>query len=236
MSRRVPSLAVLVIGCGTVGREAIAELRRLDVVVVAVDRSAERLAQLPQGDPQLHLLEGDAFLPEVLERAGLATARALISTLQDTRDALFLAVMARHRRPDLRIVTRVATAADARKFRPLQATTVEPAQIGGTSLARLIIHPELAHFAQAVIASADRPEILRVIPIRRGAPAAGLRLADADLQLRTHCVILGIRSAAQGPFRYSPPGDTRLRPGGALVALGSEDHLAQLVALVGHPT
>jgi len=237
LSRPVPHDHVIVVGCGAVGRQVIAELRRLRTRIIAVDHDPDRLALVSEadsGDGGLEAICGDAFEPGTLSRAHLDRARALVSTLQATRDNLFVCVMARHAAPEVRLVARVAVAADAPKFRALRVTTVEPAQLGGSHLARAISNPELARFATAVIASPDLPEILRVIPIERGAPAAGRRLRDADLQRVTGCVILGVRARSHGPFRYNPPASTRLPAGGALVALGSEDQLARLVALVAY--
>ncbi|PKN58309.1 MAG: hypothetical protein CVU56_06610 [Deltaproteobacteria bacterium HGW-Deltaproteobacteria-14] len=237
MSRQLPHDHVIVVGCGDIGRQVIAELRRLHTPVLAVDHDPDHLALVRAAGPddhELHLLEDDAFDPAVLTRAKLDKARGLVSTLQATRDNLFVCVMARHANADIPLVARVAVAADAPKFRALRVTTVEPAHLGGTHLARLMIHPELARFATAVIASTDRPELLRVIPIQRGAPAAGRRLADVDVQLASGCVILGVRNGPRGPFRYNPPATTRLPAGGALVALGSEDQLSRLVALVAY--
>ncbi|TNF32160.1 MAG: TrkA family potassium uptake protein [Deltaproteobacteria bacterium] len=238
MSRPVPQEHVIVIGCGAVGRQVIVELRRLGTRVIAVDHDPDRLALAAAtcpDDAELTVLDADAFDPGTLARAHLQRARALVSTLQATRDNLFVCVMARHAHPDIPLVARVALPADAAKFRAVRVTTVEPADLGGTTLARVMSNPELAHFATAVIASTDLPEQLRVIPIVRGAPAAGRRLGQADLQRASGCVILGVRRGARGPFRYNPPASTKLPPGGALVALGSEDQLAKLVSLVGYP-
>ncbi|PIE20142.1 MAG: hypothetical protein CSA66_01355 [Proteobacteria bacterium] len=229
---------LIVAGHGDVGAEVVREARRLGVEVTVIERQADRVADLVRrGDPGVRIILRDALDREALFEAGIDRADAFVTTLAALRDNLFLCVLARHASPELRIVSRADDIADARKFRGVVgATVVNPARIGGIRLTRLMILPELADFTDAMRSSAGHTELIRAIPIVKRAPLAGRRLGEAHLQSRTGCVVLGLRVGKGSSFRYHPSHRQRLKPGGAVLALGRRERLAELAELLSTPT
>lgn len=95
----------LVIGGGKVGGAAVRELRRREFPVHVVERDAE-VSRTLEEDADL-VVTGDAADREVLTRAGINEAPAVLLTTSDDAMNIYLAVYCRRLNPDLRIVSRI---------------------------------------------------------------------------------------------------------------------------------
>jgi CPA2 family monovalent cation:H+ antiporter-2 len=97
---------VIVCGLGRVGREVARALQRRGFPFVAIDYSA---AKVEEARRQGYLaIYGDATNPNVLEQAGLASARMLVITLPDLPSTEQIVRIARGINPRVRIVARTA--------------------------------------------------------------------------------------------------------------------------------
>lgn len=103
--RRRASGPVLVIGAGKVGQAAARALRRKQLRVHAIDRSASALAPLAADVDQV--FAGDAAVRQVLEEAGIHDAPSLLLTTNDDAMNIYLAVYCRRLNPGLRIISRI---------------------------------------------------------------------------------------------------------------------------------
>ncbi|MGF1461884.1 MAG: cation:proton antiporter [Maricaulaceae bacterium] len=132
---------VVVLGYGRVGRLIGEALNAGAASWVALDRDAQAAkAARSSGAP---VLFGDATRMEMLERAGLGRAAAVIITLDDSRDAARALDTIRSRRKELPVLVRAADAASAQALMGSHATVVieeavEPAlQLAKETLQRL---------------------------------------------------------------------------------------------------
>ena len=118
---------VLVIGYGRVGRLVGEMLSRHDIDWVAVDRDPR---EAEAGRRVGHtVFFGDAGRIELLRRLGLATARALVVTMDSPEGAEAVVAAARQFRPDLTIVARARDARHAQRLYELGASDVAPETI-----------------------------------------------------------------------------------------------------------
>jgi CPA2 family monovalent cation:H+ antiporter-2 len=115
---------VLVVGFGRVGRLVAEMLDRHQVAWLAVERDA-RLVEGARREGKA-VFFGDASRPDLLARAGLASARALVVTMDapETAEAVTSAARALH--ADLTIVVRARDARHARRLYDLGATDAVP--------------------------------------------------------------------------------------------------------------
>lgn len=102
---RTASGPVLVIGAGKVGQAVARALRRKQLQVHAIDRSAAALATLAADVDGV--FAGDAADRRVLEQAGIHEAPSLLLTTNDDAMNIYLAVYCRRLNPALRIISRV---------------------------------------------------------------------------------------------------------------------------------
>jgi CPA2 family monovalent cation:H+ antiporter-2 len=115
---------VLVVGYGRVGRLVGDMLSRHAIAWVAADRSASESEAGRRAGRQVFF--GDAARPEFLRRLGLASARALVVTMDAPEGAEAVVLAARALRPDLTIVARARDARHASRLYELGASDVVP--------------------------------------------------------------------------------------------------------------
>ncbi|MFI4964678.1 MAG: cation:proton antiporter [Caulobacterales bacterium] len=115
---------VLIAGYGRVGRLVGDMLRRHQIAWVAVERDARLVAAARRAGETLFY--GDAARPDFLARCGLASASALVVTMDDPDGAEAIVSVARSMRPNLTIVARARDARHAQRLYDLGATDAVP--------------------------------------------------------------------------------------------------------------
>src|SRR5581483_429602 len=166
MERRIDAMHdhVIVCGWGRVGRAIAEELNAAGVDLVAVDRDPARLDELDAPS-----VLGDATEDHILERAGLARARALIAALDSDAGNLFVTVSARALRSDLFIVARARGEASEEKLRRAGAhRVVNPQSIGGARIAAFVLQPHVTEFLDVVMHDRELEFRLEEVPVPEG--------------------------------------------------------------------
>jgi len=122
-----PSGQVLVVGYGRVSKLVCDMLSRHDLPWIAVERDARLVEQGRRDGSRIYY--GDASRLELLERCGLATARAVVVTMDAPEVVEAVVAAARGARPDLTIVARARDARHAARLYELGATDAVPETI-----------------------------------------------------------------------------------------------------------
>jgi voltage-gated potassium channel len=230
MERRIAELHdhVVVCGWGRVGRAIAKDVAESGVALVVVDTDATRL----ESSPHPHVM-GDATDDEVLRRAGVERARALVGALDSDAGNLFVTLSARALRPDLFIVARVRVDDNVEKLRRAGADrTVNPQSIGGARMAAFVLQPHVTEFLDVVMHDRDIEFRLEEVTVPPTSPVAGRTLREAQIRDRTGALVLALRDE-HGAFSNNPSPDARIEGGQVLIAIGTPDELAALEALVG---
>ncbi len=118
---------VIVVGYGRVGQLVSDMLQRHDLPWVAAEKDPRFVEQGRRAGRAVFF--GDAAQPEFLLRCGLATASALVVTMDDPEGAETVVAVARELRPDLSIVARARDARHAQRLYDLGATDAVPETI-----------------------------------------------------------------------------------------------------------
>jgi voltage-gated potassium channel len=229
VQRRLDDLRdhVIVCGYGRTGRQAGIELAQSQQPFVVIEWNPDGLASVEQ-DRVLHVL-GDASSDEVLGRAGIRRARALISAVDSDERNVYIVLTARSLRPDLYIVARSSHPDSADKLRRAGADrVVSPYTLSGRRMAALAMQPAVVDTFDLLVGGADIS--MRVEELVVGADRGKGRTA-ADLR-RSGAVLLALRSG-DGALRVGPGDDEILRPDDIVVAMGTRDQLITLAATLG---
>src|SRR5690606_23676742 len=118
---------VIVVGFGRIGELVGEMLARHLVPYIAVDSDAAVVAR-EQRRGRL-IFYGDATDPDLLRRCGIASARALVVTMDSPSAVEAVVTAARAERPDLIIVARARDAEHAAKLYDLNVTDAVPETI-----------------------------------------------------------------------------------------------------------
>lgn len=199
---------VVVIGGGRVGCATTQALKRKDVPVHLVEQDAalrSRIGRLPD-----KLFIGDAADREVLLRAGLPEAPAVLLTTNDDAMNIYLTVYCRHLNPDLRIVSRITHEKNLEAVHRAGADfVVSYAALGMEYVLSLVQGRELGVLGEGV-------ELFAVPP---PPPLVGLTLAQSGIGARTGLSVIGIQQ--NGQVVTNPPSSTTLLRESELIMLGS---------------
>jgi len=208
----------LVCGFGRVGRQVARDLRAAGATHVVIDRNPQSLERAAAAG--VPWLQGDAADEELLLRAGIERARALIACVDSDAENVFITLTARELRPDLTVVARASASEAGQKLRRAGAERVV-SQSSGSEMARLALRPQVA--AVVDVAPEYRMEEIDVL---HGAPGAGRRLTD----VAGPAIVAALRRAS-GELIPQPPGDTVTEPGDVLIVMGTDETIDRLEAL-----
>lgn len=223
----------VVCGYGRMGKIVCGELERQKRRFVVIDSTAELVKDLPYhfGLP----LCGDATADELLRKAGVDRARALITVAGSDAANLYITLTARLLNPKLMIVARAEEEEAEAKLRKVGANKViSPYLAGGHRAVQAVFRPTVLHFMEM----ATRPEFLDLqieeVKIAAGSALAGQTLRGSKLQHDYGIVVVGLLRPG-GELVYNPPGDAALEPDAVLIALGQRRQLDRLEQLAGAP-
>ncbi|MBI5362501.1 MAG: potassium channel protein [Planctomycetes bacterium] len=230
MQREIDALDnhVIVCGAGTTGIHVIEELAQSRAPFVVIDVDGERLQRLAEESiPGLRYLVGDAAEDAVLERAGIARARGVVSALSDDRSNLFVTVTSRALNPKLRIVAKAVEHSTVPKLRRAGAdAVVSPNQIGALRLVGEMLRPRVVGFLDSTLREKDASLRIEELVIDERSPLLGRALGDTPLARSTEVSVIALQDP-DGRFRLAPPPETRLEAGSALIVLGRTAELAR---------
>lgn len=232
MESRIAALQdhVIVCGWGRVGRAIAKDVAESGAPLVVIDAEGERLESSPYPT-----VVGDATDDDVLRRAGLARARALVAALDSDAGNLFVTLSARALRPDLFIVARVRVDDSVEKMQRAGADrTVNPQSIGGARMAAFVLQPHVTEFLDVVMHDRDIEFRLEEVTVPPTSSIAGHTLREAQIRELTGALVLAVRDE-YGVFSTNPSPDSRIGGGQVLIAIGTPDELSALATLVGTP-
>ncbi|MEL6983752.1 MAG: potassium channel protein [Actinomycetota bacterium] len=230
MQRMIDEMSdhIIICGYGQVG-QAIANsivAHGEPVVVIDVNEAIHRLVDLPT-------VRGDATDDQVLEVAGIARARGLVTALDTDAGNLFVTISARSLQPSLHIVSRANEASTVKKLLSAGADrVVNPHQIGGTRMASFMVQPNVADFVGESMHD-ERLEVrLAEVPITSASRLADRSLEDSGIRAACGVIVLAIRRP-DGSFVHQPSATTVPADGDVLITLGTPDQQDALESWVG---
>ena len=225
MERDIARLSghVIVCGWGRVGRAVAGYLAGQGAAVVVVDVDPERVAEVAHP-----ALIGDVTDDDVLRKAGIMRATALVAAINTDAENVYVTLSARALRPDLVIVARARTEASEPKLRRAGATrVVNPQRIGGQRIAAAALQPNVVEFLDVVMHDGSLEFRLEEVTVRAGSRLAGRTLREANAGETTGALVLALRGR-DGTFLANPPMQTPIDAGYVLIAIGTQQQLSAL--------
>jgi voltage-gated potassium channel len=206
--------------------------RRTPVVVVCQDEAV--LADLRARFEGILAVRGVATEAEVLERANVREARALLACLPTDAENLFLVLTARELAPKLLIVAQASTPDAVDKLRKVGADhVVAPELIAGARMASVALRPTALAFLDVLTRPGEEALRLEEVTIPDGSRWAGSTLADIRIPQRTKLLVMGVSHAEEGGrFVFNPSAQEKLAGGDALIVMGTPDQRGQLERLL----
>ncbi len=210
----VSGAPVVILGGGRVGRATARALAAREVDFRIVERLAERVQ-----DPERTVV-GNAAELEVLKKAGIDDAPAVVITTHDDDVNIYLTLYCRSLRPEIQVVSRATLEHNVSTLHRAGADIVM--SYSGTGASAIM------NFLQRhkIVTVAEGLDLFRVeVP----AELAGKTIGESRIRERTGCTVVGIRS--NNGTQVIPGPDEMLPAGADILMIGTaeaeENFLAQ---------
>ncbi len=223
---------VIICGFGRNGKQAAHVLRKHNQEFVIIEQ-AKGIASSLNHAYASWIIEGNSTQDEVLIRAGIMKAQALITTLPVDADNLFIVLTARSLNPKLTIISRASEDSSTKKLKIAGADNViMPDKIGGAHMASLIMKPDVMEFVDILtgqdgdnirleeITFNNLPEIYRNKSIR-----------ELEIGSKSGANIIGFKTS-QSEYIINPSADTKIIPDAKLFVLGTSEQINKLKELL----
>jgi voltage-gated potassium channel len=225
---------VIICGFGRNGQQAAKTLAAHKIPFVVIEKNLAALKDWLDDDDDLTYIEDDAIDDDVLVRAGIQKSRALIITLPDDADNVFIVLSARAMSPDLQIISRASSqSATSKLYRAGASSVIMPDMIGGTHMATLVSKPDVLEFIDFL--SGEDGEAIHIESVAYQRLPEAIRdktLTEIMDWKKTGVNCIGIKDE-QGKFFINPPGDTVICRGMKVIVLGTRDQISEMKVNVG---
>jgi len=219
---------VIICGYGRNGRQAAQILKKHDKRFVVVEQNdkikefaVHRFADL--------ILTGDGTQDDVLLKAGILRAKALITTLPIDADNLFIVLTARNLNPKLTIISRASDDGSDAKLKIAGADNViMPDKVGGAHMASLVMKPDVMEFVDFITAQGGDNNNLEEITFDKISDHLKHKtLKDLEIRNKSGANIIGFKTA-MGDYIVNPSADTKIIPNSKIFVLGTPEQIRKL--------
>lgn len=226
---------VVICGFGRNGQQAAKTLKAHKIDFVVVERSLETMKQHTHDDNQnLVYLIGDATDDEVLVQAGVQRAKAILLTLPEDADNVFIVLSARSLNSQLQIISRASNqSATAKLYKAGADSVIMPDAIGGTHMATLVSKPDVIEFIDFL--SGEDGEAIHIEAVAYD--KLPLHIRDKSLKAimdwkKTGVNCIGVKDE-YGKFCINPPESIVISKGMKVIVLGTREQIAEMKRNVG---
>jgi len=219
---------VIICGYGRNGRQAAQVLKKHKKRFVVIENKTSLTSTLTHKFSDL-VITGDSTQDEVLIKAGILRAQALITTLPVDADNLFIVLTARNLNKNLTIISRASEDNSDTKLKIAGANNViMPDKVGGAHMASLVMKPDVMEFIDHITAEVGDNISLEEISFDRiPDELKNKTLKDLEIRNRSGANIIGYKTA-QGGYIVNPSADTLIIAESKLFVLGTQEQIILL--------
>jgi len=225
---------VIVCGFGRNGEQAALTLGYHGEKYVVIENRIEIYDEAILENPELLIIHGDSTDDDVLKKAGIARAKALITALPVDAHNVFIVLSARSLNPSIQIISRASDRNTYPKLKKAGANNViMPDQIGGTHMATLVSKPDVIEFIDYL--SGEAGEAIHIESVSYDQLPNKIRdkaLNEIMAWKKTGVNCIGIKTA-DGKFVINPPEDIMVKEGMKVLVLGTRQQIQRMKMNIG---
>lgn len=216
----------IICGFGRIGRIICSELReeKIEFVVIEHDDSAVRDLE----SKKYLFLQSDATSDEALIKAGIMTARGLVTAVRSDANNVFITLTAKGLRPDIFVLSRTSDVKNEDKLKRAGATrVVSPYYIGGRRMAQVLKRPTVVDFIDVATMGNKLGLIMEEVIVMPGASLVGKNLIESRLRQDFGVIIVAIKRPMEEMIFNPIPSET-LKANDVLVVLGKHEDVTRM--------
>jgi voltage-gated potassium channel len=222
---------VIICGFGRNGRQAAHVLKKHNTRFVVIEEKKEVIDTITHRHSDL-VIHGDGTHDEILERAGIKKAKAIITTLPFDADNLFIVLSARTLNPKLIIISRASEDNSDKKLKLAGADNViMPDKIGGAHMASLVMKPDVMEFLDFITGQGgDNIRLEEITFENLSDEFKNKTIRELEVRNRSGANIIGFKTG-NGEYVINPNADTKIIPDAKLFVLGTTEQITKLKEL-----
>lgn len=218
---------VIVCGYGRVGQKTIETLKAYNESFIVLESDPQIIEQFRERGDIIYI-QGNATEDEVLIKARVQSAKALITALPSDADNLFVVLSAKDLNHKLKVISRASKPATKRKLKMAGADNViMPDSLGGSHMAQLVSTPDVVEFLDQISIQGKNNITLEGISFRDLPEDCQFKsLADLKKDFAV-CNIVGYKTA-EGEYIINPSDNVEILPNSKIFVLGNPDQIDRL--------
>jgi voltage-gated potassium channel len=222
---------VIICGFGRNGQQAANILMANKIDFVVIDTVELNITNWLNENKSLVYINGDATEDEILIKAGIKKARAILLTLPADADNVFIVLSAKTLNPGITIISRAQHKSTVDKLKTAGADhIILPELIGGTHMATLISKPDVIEFINNLWG--DEAESINIESVSYEALPKELQNKSIQEIISWHGMgvnCLGVKDE-RGKFIINPPKDSIIRTQMKIILFGTIAQIADMKA------
>ncbi|MFC0525175.1 potassium channel family protein [Pontibacillus salicampi] len=208
----------IVCGFGRVGEQVYEQLLKQTEDIVVIDEREEVLGRLSN---KALFLQGDATDDETLIKAGIRSAKGLVTTLPSDADNVYVTLTVKGLQPAIQVVARSDRDASEEKLRRAGADRViNPSHIGGRRMALSIMKPVSIDYVDTILHASEEDYNIEEIEVTPASPWAGHSIRALNIRAKFGITIVGIKRGER--FLRNPEPEEILQEGDVLIVFGEQ--------------
>jgi voltage-gated potassium channel len=225
---------VVICGFGRNGQQAAKTLKAHKIDFVVIEKDQDAIRQQSHDDHSLVYLTGDATDDETLIQAGVQRAKAILITLPEDADNVFIVLSARSLNTGVQIISRASNqSATAKLYKAGADSVIMPDMIGGTHMATLVSKPDVIEFIDFL--SGEDGEAIHIEAVDYDKLPYTIRdkaLKEVMNWKKTGVNCIGVKDR-NGKFCINPPDSIVISKGMKVIVLGTREQIAAMQKNVG---
>jgi len=218
---------IIICGFGRNGRQIAQELESWGHPYLLIEKD-ENIVEDLQAKGKTNYYEGDATNDQVLINAGIKKAKALITTLPEDADNVFVVLTAREMNSELLIISRASQNTTDKKLRMAGAdNVVMPDKVGGSHMASLVVKPDVVEFFNHLSGQDNNISLEEISYDSLPAEFKDKSIKDLHVRKRSGANIVGLKTL-EGEYVLNPSPDSIICEGTKLFVLGMKNQIEDL--------
>jgi len=179
----------IICGFGRIGKDVCENLINNDIKIVVIDNDIDKTPS----EYNIPVVHGDASSEDILIKAGIRTARGLVSTVNTDAGNVFITLTARELNPDFFIIARYEFESTKRKLKHAGADhVINPYQIGSEKISQIIIKPTISKILDVAHQKGHFELSIEELEIKEHNPLIGQKIRDCGIRDRFNVIIIAV--------------------------------------------
>jgi voltage-gated potassium channel len=217
----------IVCGFGRIGRLVCTELKADNIDFVVIEKSPSAIEQAEkEGILNLYM---DATSEETLIKAGIQSAKGIVTAVRSDANNVFITLTAKGLRPDIFVLARSSDPKNEEKLRRAGASRVVcPYLIGGRRMAEILKRPTVVDFIDIAMMGSKLGLMIEEAKVGPDSHLIGKTLVESNLRKDFGVIIVAIKRKKTDDMIFNPLPNQVLNKNDVIVVLGKKEDLKKM--------